>query len=139
MSELQSVVTSQKADGSWQAQHLPSGRVTHGLTQEEAEASMRDLLGMDEKGSFSEPLTSERFSGVAKDVAVFLEGPVSEMLAFHSGYARLEALEQGVAHIKLGGGCQGCPSSQMTLVMGVKQQLQEQFGEESIVDVLPAV
>ncbi|MEN9833943.1 MAG: hypothetical protein RL011_136 [Pseudomonadota bacterium] len=139
MSQLQSVVISTKADGSWQAVHVPSGKVAHGLTKEEAEDSMRDLLGMSEQGGFVEPPTSDRFSGLAKDIAEFLEGQVSDMLAFHSGFARLEAFESGVAHIRLGGGCQGCPSSTLTLMNGVQQQLQERFGEDSIIDIVPVV
>ena len=137
MSDLQSVVISSKADGSWQATHVPSGKVAHGLTKDEAEEAMRGLLGVDEQGSFGEPLTSSQFSGQAQDIAVYLEGPVSEMLALHSGFARLEAYESGMAHIRLGGGCSGCPSSTMTLVNGVQQMLQEQFGEEAITDVIP--
>lgn len=137
MSELQSVVISKKADGSWQALHVPSGKVAHGESKDEAETSMRDLLGMDETGGFDEPLTSDRFSGLARDIALFLEGPVSEMLSYHSGFARLEAYESGVAHIRLGGGCQGCPSSTITLVHGVQQQLVEKFGEENILDIVP--
>jgi Fe/S biogenesis protein NfuA len=139
MSQLQSVVISTKADGSWQAVHVPSGKTSHGLTKVEAEDSMRELLGMTEEGSFQEPLTSDRFSGLAADIALFLEGQVSEMLAFHSGFARLEAFDSGIAHIRLGGGCQGCPSSTMTLLNGVQQQLQERFGEESIVDIVPVL
>jgi Fe-S cluster biogenesis protein NfuA len=137
MSDLQSVVISQKADGSWQAMHVPSGKVAHGLSKAEAEDDMRALLGMDDGGDFQEPRTSDRFSGQAREVAEFLEGPVSDMLALHSGFARLEALESGIAHIKLGGGCQGCPSSTMTLIHGVQTQLQEKFGEEVVTDVVP--
>lgn len=139
MSDLQSVVISQKVDGSWQAVHVPSGKVAHGLSKDEAEDEMRSLLGLDAAGEFGEPLTSDRFSGMARDVALYLEGPVSEMLKLHAGFARLEALEQGMAHIRLGGGCQGCPSSTMTLVGGVQQMLQEKFGEDQIVDVVPVL
>ena len=84
-----------------------------------------------------EPLTSDRFSEVAKDIAIFLEGPVSDMLASHSGYARLEGFENGVAQVRLGGGCEGCPASTMTLVQGVLVQLQEKFGDDAISDVQP--
>ena len=42
MSGLQSVVISTKADGSWQAVHVPSGKVAHGLTKDEAEDGMRE-------------------------------------------------------------------------------------------------
>lgn len=139
MSDLQSVVISKKADGSWQALHVPSGKIAHGLTKEEVEDAMRGQLGLDETGSFQEPLTSDRFGGVAKDIAEYLEGPVSEMLKLHSGFARLEAYEASMAHIRLGGGCQGCPSSTMTLVHGVQQMLQEKFGEETVTDVVPVV
>jgi Fe/S biogenesis protein NfuA len=137
MSDLQSVVISKKVDGSWQALHVPSGKVSHGESKDEAEIAMRDLLGMDDSGGFEEPLTSERFSGLAKDIALFLEGPVSEMLSYHSGFARLEAYESAVAHIRLGGGCQGCPSSAITLINGVQQQLIEKFGDENILDIVP--
>jgi Fe-S cluster biogenesis protein NfuA len=137
--DLNSVVISKKVDGSWQAFHTPSGKTTHGLTAEEAQESMRELLGMDEQGEFNEPITSDRFDGFAQDIARFLEGPVSEMLAMHSGFARLEAYDSGIAHIHLGGGCKGCPSSTLTLLNGVKQQMQEQFGEDKIIDVAPVL
>ena len=137
MSDLQSVVISKKVDGSWQALHVPSGKVSHGESKDEAEVAMRDLLGMDDAGAFEEPLTSDRFSGLAKDIALFLEGPVSEMLSYHSGFARLEAYDSAVAHIRLGGGCQGCPSSTITLINGVQQQLIEKFGDENILDIVP--
>ena len=134
---LHSVEVTEKLDGSWEAVHVPSGRMAHGLTKDEAEEAMRQLLGMGDDGEFNEPLTSDRFSGLGKDIALYLEGPISEMLAFHSGFARLEAFQDGIASIRLGGGCQGCPSSLMTLANGVKDQLQEQFGEESVIDILP--
>ena len=137
MSDLQSVVISKKVDGSWQALHVPSGKVSHGESKDEAEVAMRDLLGMDDAGDFEEPLTSDRFNGLAKDIALFLEGPVSEMLAYHSGFARLEAYDSAIAHIRLGGGSQGCPSSTITLINGVQQQLIEKFGDENILDIVP--
>ena len=137
MSDLNSVITSKKADGSWQSVHVPSGKVTHGITAQESQDAMRDLLGMDDSGGFDEPLTSDRFDGSGKDIALFLEGEVSDMLALHSGFARLEAFQGNVAHIRLGGGCKGCPSSTMTLLNGVKNQLQDKFGEEVVGEVIP--
>ena len=137
MNDLNSVVVAQKPDESWEAKHLPSGKVTFGLSRDEALDEMRNLLGMDESGDFDEPLTSDRFEGVAKDIALFLEGDISTMLKAHSGFARLEAFEQGIVHVRLGGGCEGCPSSTFTLVQGVKEQLQDRFGEDSVSDVAP--
>lgn len=138
-SELKAVEFREKVDGSWEALHVPSGKVTHGLTQPEADLAMRALLGMDDEGEFDEPVTSDRFSGIAKDIALHLEGPISKMLELHSGFARLEAFQHSIAHVRLGGGCQGCPSSLLTIAGGVKADLQHQFGEETILDVVPVM
>ncbi len=139
MSSLPSVTLLASDDGGWLALHEPSGRGVQGETPEEAEAGMRDLLGMDREGVFGEPTTSDRFEGVAREIAEYLEGKVSEMLALHSGYARLEAYQDGIATIRLGGGCQGCPSSRLTLMNGVKRELQDTFGEEQVMDVYPVL
>lgn len=134
---LPSVQIRQSTAGNWEAIHEPSGKTVVGLTEQEVTQSMRQILGLSDEGTFSEPLTSPRFIGLSQAIALFLEGPISEALAFHSGWARLEAFEDGVVHVRLGGGCQGCPSSQITLFNGVKTQLQARFGDEIVVDVLP--
>ena len=135
--DLNSVILSKKPDGSWQALHEPSQRYTFGESATEAEDAMRVLLGMNDAGEFDEPITSDRFEGLAQKIALLLEGPISEQLAAHAGFGRLEAFEQGVAHVRLGGGCEGCPSSMFTLIHGVKAQLQEAFGEEVVTEVVP--
>lgn len=137
MSDLNSVVISKKVDGSWQAHHVPSDRYTFGDNPEDAQEAMRVLLGLNEEGRAEEPTTSQRFDGVVRDIAVFLEGPVSQMLAFHSGFARLESFEDGVAYVRLGGGCKGCPSSLFTLLNGVRSQVQDQFGADVVKDIVP--
>ena len=133
--ELNGVEVRKKVDQSFEALHVASGRVAHGLTQEEALAAMKDLLALGDE----QELTSQQFSGLGKEIAEFVEGPVSDMLALHSGFARLVAYHDGMAHIKLGGGCQGCPSSTLTLLGYVRQALQEEFGEEKLIDVVPEV
>lgn len=137
--DLQSVVISQKKDGSWQAVHIPSQKIAHGLTKAEAEDEMRRLIGMNDAGEFTAPKTSDGFTGIGHDIAVYLEGPVSDMLSLHSGFARLDTYTDSVAHVRLGGGCKGCPSSLMTLVNGVKRDLQEKFGEDVVQDVMPVI
>ena len=137
MSDLQSVVTSRLLDGSWKALHVPSQRVAHGLTKDEAEDALRDILGILPANKDKPALTSPEFSGLAHDIAIHLEGSVSDMLALHDGYARLTKFEDRIAFVHLGGGCKGCPSSRMTLVNGVKTELIHRFGQEAIDDVLP--
>lgn len=136
---LPSVTVNESPSGSWEAIHGPSGKTVVGVSQEEVTESMRQILGLSEEGTSDEALTSPRFKALSQAVALFLEGPVSDTLHFHSGWARLEAFEDGIAHIRLGGGCQGCPSSQITLFQGVKTQLQARFGDEVVADVVPYV
>ena len=78
------------------------------------------------------------FEGVAKAIALFLEGPISDVLAVHAGHARLEAFVNGIAYVRLGGGCQGCPSSQITLFNVVRTNLQDRFGDHIVLDVIQA-
>lgn len=137
--DLPSVRVQQSPSGSWEAIHEPSGKAIVGISEDEVVSGMRQLLGLSAQGTFSEPLTSVRFQGIAQAIALFLEGPISEALQFHSGWARLEAFENRIAHIRLGGGCHGCPSSQITLFNGVKTQLQSRFGEDVVEDILPYV
>ncbi len=133
---LQSVVISKTSDSQWLAHHVPSGRKVQGATMEAAQAAMQEALGINDEGSFDEPLTSTTFGGVAQAIALFLEGPISQSLSVHSGFARLDAFTSSVAHIRLGGGCKGCPSSQITLFNGVQTQLKSRFGEDVILDVV---
>ena len=135
---IHSVVVEETQDGQWRALHLPSGKAAEGSSPAAAEAAMRALIGIAVDGDFHEPLTSVQFSGVARDVALFLEGQISQDLGNHAGFARLEAFRDGIAEIRLGGGCDGCPASLMTLVHGVRTSLQEKFGDDVVVDVIPA-
>ena len=96
-------------------------------------------MDQDEGLVVSEALWNEQVSevkGDAKDIALHLEGSISSMLASHSGFARLSEYKDGIAYVLLGGGWQGCPSSQMTLMAGVKTELQEMFGDDLIKDVM---
>lgn len=135
---LPSVTVRQSPSGSWEAIHGPSGKSVVGMSEDEVTDSMRQILGLSPQGVFSEPATSPGFTGIAQSIALFLEGPISEALGFHSGWARLESFEDGAASVRLGGGCEGCPSSQITLFNGVKTQLQSRFGEDVVVDVVPS-
>jgi Fe-S cluster biogenesis protein NfuA len=136
--DLFSVVISKTSNGKWEAHHVPSGRRVQADTMDQAQETMKKELGIKDDGTFDAPLTSVKFTGLAQVVATFLEGPVSESLAFHSGYARLERFDNGIAHVRLGGGCKGCPSSQITLFNGVRDQLQGRFGEDVVKDVILA-
>ncbi|MBY0384998.1 NifU family protein, partial [bacterium] len=48
-------------------------------------------------------------------------------LAMHGGWIELKSFENSTAYLHMGGGCQGCASSQATMVEGVETALKENF------------
>jgi Fe/S biogenesis protein NfuA len=62
---------------------------------------------------------------------VVLEEQINPSIAQHGGRADLIAMdeEQGIAYIKLSGGCQGCSMSRMTLSQGIETSLRESIPE----------
>ena len=75
---------------------------------------------------------------LAQRVVSVLEQLVNPSIASHGGRADLLALdtEQGVAYLRLSGGCQGCAMSQMTLKQGIETTLLEEVPELTrVIDV----
>src|SRR5205085_255780 len=53
-------------------------------------------------------------------VRALLERQINPALAAHGGYATLVKVEGSEAHVSMGGGCQGCAVSSMTLRDGIQ-------------------
>ena len=61
---------------------------------------------------------------------------INPNLAQHGGFAELRAWEEPKAYILMGGGCQGCAVSSITLRTGIERTLKDQIPEiEEVVDV----
>ncbi|MBK9180439.1 MAG: NifU family protein [Acidimicrobiales bacterium] len=69
-------------------------------------------------------------SELAHEVRRLLDEEVNPSLAAHGGYVELVGLDEGDVHLRMGGGCQGCAMSRMTMIQGV---------EVALKDALPAV
>ncbi|MGH1492500.1 MAG: NifU family protein [Acidimicrobiales bacterium] len=69
-------------------------------------------------------------------VQAVLDQAVNPALASHGGYATLVNIEDSVLYVTMGGGCQGCAASAMTLRDGIKSMLMNALPE--ITDVLDA-
>jgi Fe/S biogenesis protein NfuA len=73
---------------------------------------------------------------LAQRVQDVLDQHINPGVAGHGGSVKLERLEQGTAYISMGGGCQGCASSKLTLSMGVERMMKEHVPEvKQIIDV----
>ena len=57
---------------------------------------------------------------VEERVRALLEKQVNPAIAAHGGFATLVKVEGSAAHISMGGGCQGCAMSAMTLREGIQ-------------------
>ena len=64
----------------------------------------------------------------ALQVRDVLDHVINPSIAAHGGRADLVALdtEQGVAYLRLSGGCQGCAMSRMTLTQGIEVALRDE-------------
>jgi Fe/S biogenesis protein NfuA len=75
---------------------------------------------------------------IGSRVAVVLEQIVNPSIAGHGGRADLVAMDEaeGVAYLRLSGGCQGCAMSRMTLTQGIEVALRDEIPEVlRVVDV----
>ena len=65
---------------------------------------------------------------VAVQIMSVLEGVINPSIASHGGRADLVAFDpdEGVAYLRLSGGCQGCAMSRMTLTQGIEVALREE-------------
>jgi len=73
---------------------------------------------------------------VTERINTLLEKVINPNLAQHGGFAELRAWEEPKAYILMGGGCQGCAVSSITLRTGIERTLKDQIPEiEEVVDV----
>src|SRR5918994_5374042 len=75
-------------------------------------------------------------SGSVQDkVRQLLDGQINPALAMHGGFAALERVEGDVVYVTMGGGCQGCAVSAMTLREGISRSIKEAIPEvQEVVD-----
>lgn len=75
-------------------------------------------------------------SGSVEDkVRQLLDGQINPALAMHGGFAALERVEDDVVYVTMGGGCQGCAVSAMTLREGITRSIKEAIPEvQEVVD-----
>jgi len=73
---------------------------------------------------------------ISEKLQQLLDRHINPSLAAHGGYAELVKMEGTVAHILMGGGCQGCAMSAATLRQGIEVMIAEAIPEiTEIVDL----
>lgn len=74
---------------------------------------------------------------VANKVEQLLVGAINPALEVHGGYANLVGVDpDNNVYVFMGGGCQGCSASALTLRMGIRRSIQENIPEVAeVIDV----
>ncbi len=102
--------------------------------------AIKNPLLTDQPPISSAALEAAHACGSNDDIAAIiehlLESHINPALASHGGFVRLVKVENQNVHIEMGGGCQGCAASKMTMKNGVETAIREvcpQVGE--IIDI----
>ena len=66
---------------------------------------------------------------IADKVQQLLTQQINPSLAAHGGFAELKGVEDTVVYVTMGGGCQGCAVSAMTLRDGIAKSIREAIPE----------
>jgi NFU1 iron-sulfur cluster scaffold homolog, mitochondrial len=68
-------------------------------------------------------------SEIREKVQTLLEKEINPALGMHGGWVELLDVRKNSVYLRLGGGCQGCGSANMTLKMGIEKVIREQIPE----------
>jgi Fe/S biogenesis protein NfuA len=71
---------------------------------------------------------------IAEQVEQLLREQINPALAAHGGFAELKGIDDTVVYVTMGGGCQGCAVSAMTLRDGIARSIREAIPE--VTDVI---
>lgn len=78
----------------------------------------------------------ELTGSIEDKVRQLLDGRINPALAMHGGFAQLDRVEGDKVFVTMGGGCQGCAVSAMTLREGIARAITEAIPEVSeVIDV----
>lgn len=70
-------------------------------------------------------VVNQNASEVEKRIQKFLDEEIRPAVAMDGGDVTLDRFEDGIAYLHMQGACAGCPSSSMTLKMGIETKLKE--------------
>ena len=70
-------------------------------------------------------------------VARVLAEQVGPALAMDGTAIEVVDVSDGVAQVRLGGVCSGCPSTIMTVIMGIEQELRKHVPEVEYLEAVP--
>lgn len=91
------------------------------------------VQGADEKAA---ALTPGLFSPVELGIQRVLQDEIQPAVAMDGGHISFVSFENGIVRVQLRGACHSCPSSIVTLKMGIENRLKQEFPEVTTVEAV---
>ena len=117
-------ITSEAVDWATLGERVMETIREHVASGEEAVAGGADAVAIEAK--------TETERGIMR----VIDQEIRPAVAMDGGDIIYGGFENGVVHLHLRGSCHGCPSSMMTLKMGIERRLQEEFPEVQAVEAI---
>ena len=73
--------------------------------------------------------SAEQMSEIAEKIKAVIDNEIRPAVAMDGGDILFKSFENGIVTLQLQGACSNCPSSTMTLKMGIEGRLKEEFPE----------
>ena len=81
--------------------------------------------------------TPERRAELKERVARVLAEEIGPALQLDGGRIEVLDVSDGIARLRLNGVCDGCPSTIMTVLMGLEQELRQRIPEVEYLEAVP--
>ena len=92
--------------------------------------------GEDALGPEHQPVEQGPVDGVVARIQRILDDEIRPAVAMDGGDIIFAGYRDGVVELYMQGACQGCPSSTLTLKMGIEQRLREAVPEVQAVEAI---
>ncbi len=97
--------------------------------------TIKDFLESGRQVAMPQERSATPLNEIERKIVEILDNEVRPAVAMDGGDISFEKFEDGFVYLKMQGSCSGCPSSLMTLKMGVETKLREAIPE--VQEVIP--
>jgi Fe-S cluster biogenesis protein NfuA len=114
------VTITKTEDGDWDHVHKTASETIESFLTEGGPILNEAAMGAD---------TNLKSSEIEKRIQQFLDDEIRPAVANDGGDVSLDRFEDGVVYLHMQGSCAGCPSSSMTLKMGIETKMKQLIPE----------
>jgi len=117
------VTVTKSDDGDWESVHKSCSAII------ESHVASGETIVADAGPAAEAESPASADSPVVRKIREILDNEIRPAVAMDGGDITFEKFEDGVVYLYMQGSCSGCPSSTMTLKMGIENRLREAIPE----------